>query len=126
MTTISTREAANRTRRAMALRDLMLEAGWDAERITREGQDGWEALARTITLRTGRLFRIPSVKTQEEALGLLTGARQVVEVQVTAPAATPAPAPRVTAADLARLGRGSAIGANGRPRVPTNVSLMVD
>lgn len=126
MTTISTREAANRTRRAMALRDLLLELGLGLDWIEAQGEDGWAALARTITLRSGRLFRTPSPKTQEEALGLLTGAREVVEVQVTAPAATPAPAPRVTAADLARLGRGSAIGANGRPRVPTNVSLMVD
>lgn len=101
MNTISAKEAANRTRRAMALRDLIVEVGWDEARIKAEGEDGWKALARTIERRSGRPFKAPSERTQDEALGLLRGELTVV------PVAMP-------------------LGLNGRPRVPTNVSLMVD
>lgn len=102
MDTISAKEAANRTRRAMALRDLMLEVGWDEAKIKAEGEDGWEALARTIERRSGRPFRAPSERTQDETLGLLRG--ELILVPVAMPA----------------------LGLNGRPRVPVNVSLMCD
>lgn len=159
MTTISAREAANRTRRAMALRDLMLEAGWDVAKITAEGQDGWEALARTIALRSGRPFRTPSQATQAQALELLKGAlaglSQPVcpncgtkldsiggcvfarigscagpkvpqpEPATAAPASAGAPSPRPESGSAGRTQAG-VIGLNGRPRVPTNVTLMVD
>ncbi len=108
MNTISSREAANRTRRAMALRDLLLEVGFDADRAGQLGEDGWAALARTIAARTGRSFRSPSEATRSQALGLLTGALTVVPVALPT-AELPAP-----------------IGRNGRPVFPTNISLMVD
>jgi hypothetical protein len=87
--TISAREAANRTRRAMALRDLMLEVGWDVAKITAEGDTGWKALARTIEKRDGRPFRDPSAETRDQALGLLSGALTVSQVPVAVPAAPP-------------------------------------
>lgn len=127
MNTISAGEAANRTRRALALRDLLLEVGWDADKAAQLGDDGWDALARTLAARTRRPFRTPSPETRRQAIGLLRGALTVVPVAM--PAADrpmPAPAPSVTAEDLARVGRGSDVDRLGLKRVPTNVSLMVD
>ena len=119
MNTISASEAANRTRRAMALRDLMVEVGWDADKAARMDDSGWDALARTIAARTGRPFRSPSPATRDQAIGLLRGELTTVPVAVAASPAgvrTTPPAADVT-------GR---IGLNGRSRVATNVSAMVD
>jgi hypothetical protein len=139
--TISAREAANRTRRAMALRDLMLEVGWDVAKITAEGDAGWRALARTIEKRDGRPFRDPSPETRDQALGLLSGALTVSNLPVAVPAtqvpqskpatfvpaSAGAPSPRPELGSAGPTGTGDlGIGRNGLRRVPTNITLMVD
>ncbi len=121
--TVSAKEAANRTRRAMALRDLLIEVGWNADKAAQLGDDGWDALARTIERRQGRPFRSPSAETRTQAIGLLAGELTIVPVAM--PAARPAgvkttPAAPATAATIAH---GPSA---GRPRVPVNVSLLVD
>ena len=126
MNTISAKEAANRTRRAMALRDLILELGWDLAKAESLDEDLWKALALTIERRSGRHFREPSKATKAETLGLLRGDLAVVPVAMPTASHMPAPVKPVRREDLARVGRGSDVDRLGRKRMPTNVSLMVD
>lgn len=163
--TISAAEAANRARRAMALRDLLLEIGWDVERASALPQRGWDSLARTISERQvatgGKVFRSPSSATQAEAIELLRGALAsaarpecpscgtkldstggcvfarlgscdgpkipLPTAATAAPSSAGAPSLRPESSSAGSNGaEAPRLGLNGRPRVPTNVTLMVD